>query len=332
MILFRPAAIERSKNARDIQPKANTYQSRSTIGKVKRIALFFATCLTAVLPATGITFRVNHTADEADIAPGNGVCMAASGTCTLRAAVMEANATAISDTILIPKGVYVLKLGELDIARPATIQGIGPKDTVIDGGSSSGAGKGFRVFDVAAGQAVQIRSLTVRNGYVANNGESGGCIRNTGRLTLTTAVVTGCRTQCSDADGSDPICNGGGIANAGTLTVQSSQIRNNFTSLATYHGSAQGGGIYNDIAGRVIVNNSLISGNWSWFEALFMGGGIYNRGYLEVKTAPSTPTRRSPGQRSRTARAPPPSSHEAHLREIPPPFTEAMPRSATLEP
>ena len=64
---------------------------------------------------------------------------------------------------------------------------------------------------------------------------------------------------------------GGGIDNAGTLTVNSSTIANNSTPAA----SSGGGGIYN--AGTLTVTNSTVADNNA-----FVGGGIYNAGTLTV--------------------------------------------------
>ena len=53
------------------------------------------------------SFSVNSTADAVDVTPGDGVCETVTfGECTLRAAVMEANALAGHDSITLPAGVY----------------------------------------------------------------------------------------------------------------------------------------------------------------------------------------------------------------------------------
>src|SRR5687767_10368423 len=44
-------------------------------------------------------FTVNSTGDTADAAPGNGACADATGKCTLRAVIAEANALAGTDLI-----------------------------------------------------------------------------------------------------------------------------------------------------------------------------------------------------------------------------------------
>src|SRR5258706_1862258 len=68
-------------------------------------------------------FKVNSTADKADFAI-DGVCEAASGSgeCTLRAAIMEANAlaaTTVLVTIEVPAGPYVLTIPRMDPNGPA---------------------------------------------------------------------------------------------------------------------------------------------------------------------------------------------------------------------
>jgi hypothetical protein len=69
-------------------------------------------------PAHAATFTVNSTADAVDAHPGDGVCADASGHCTLRAAVMEANALSGPDTITLPAGTYTLTIpGISEIVR-----------------------------------------------------------------------------------------------------------------------------------------------------------------------------------------------------------------------
>src|SRR5438874_2391299 len=63
------------------------------------------------------TFTVNDTTDAVDVqlcTGGTPVCAAANGKCTLRAAVMQANACAGRDTILVPPGIYALNITGLD--------------------------------------------------------------------------------------------------------------------------------------------------------------------------------------------------------------------------
>jgi hypothetical protein len=59
--------------------------------------------LATTLPAVAATFTVNSTVDAVDATPGDGACATSSGTCTLRAGVMEANALAGADVVTSPR-------------------------------------------------------------------------------------------------------------------------------------------------------------------------------------------------------------------------------------
>lgn len=50
-------------------------------------------------PAAAVIFVVDSTGDQSDLVPGNGLCLTGAGTCTLRAAIEEANALAGTDNI-----------------------------------------------------------------------------------------------------------------------------------------------------------------------------------------------------------------------------------------
>src|SRR5262245_47272636 len=59
--------------------------------------------------AAAVVFSVDSILDEVDDDTADGVCHTAAGTCTLRAAVMQANTiTGIGATIVLPAGVYTL--------------------------------------------------------------------------------------------------------------------------------------------------------------------------------------------------------------------------------
>src|SRR5438094_4578830 len=91
--------------------------------------------LAAVSAVQAATFTVNSTIDAVDASPGNGKCATSTalrGVCTLRAAIMEANALAGGPhTIVLPAGTYELTLlgagennaatGDLDIKRSVNV-------------------------------------------------------------------------------------------------------------------------------------------------------------------------------------------------------------------
>jgi uncharacterized repeat protein (TIGR01451 family)/CSLREA domain-containing protein len=237
-------------------------------GKFRRIwpcalIAYAVMALTVAMPSHAATFTVDSTADTLDVSPGDGICADVSGLCTLRAAIQEANALSGSDSIVLDTDTYTLTgftgdddalSGDLDILEDLTITGTGAANTVIDGGGID------RIFDVDpfdTGVTVTISDLTIRGGNVP--GESGGGVRNAGTLlSLDSTTVSG-----NDASG-----NGGGVLNenGSSLTLTASTVSTNNASGAT----SDGGGIYN--AGSVTVTNSTISDN----TATNSGGGIFN--------------------------------------------------------
>jgi hypothetical protein len=232
-------------------------------------------------PATAGRADVNSTTDAPDISPGDGDCRAANGTCTLRAAVMEANAHPGS-TIVIPAGRYVLSIpprfglaftdytladaasGNLKIMAPTTIIGAGADRTVIDGSHLD------RVFTVL--RPATISNLTVTGGTSAPtaspyNYYGGGGVLNTSKLTMERVRVTG-----------NTATFGGGVFNIpfSSFTLRDSQVDDNH--------AGEAGGIRFDWHG--LIERSTITGNrvvnphdpTRPAELAGLGGGIDVRG------------------------------------------------------
>ncbi len=220
-------------------------------------------CLAGIFrTAEAATFTVNSTADEVDTNPGDGICATAAGTCTLRAAIHEANALLGADTINLPAGTYTLTIagtsedaaatGDLDITDDLTLIGAGQDDTAID------ANQLERIFDIlhilpAPAPTVNISSVTIQNG----NAPYGGGLYNGGTLTLTDSVVI--RNQANSNQG-------GGLFNAGPAILTNVTISNNAAQYDT------GGGIYNEQE-TLTISGSTISNNTSGEN----GGGIFNQ-------------------------------------------------------
>lgn len=216
--------------------------------------------------AFAATFTVNTTSDDVDANLGDGICqtIAGGGDCSVRAAVQQANATAGTDEIVIPAGVYSLitpgagenasVTGDLDITESVSIRGAGADRTIINGGRLD------RVFDVdpapARGITVEISSLTVQDG---SSGLGGG-IANSGTLTLTGVAIS---SNTATADG-------GGIFSRGALTMVDSLVNDN-------ESSSDGAGILG--GGGITLTNCTVSGNMAGGSA----GGIDNRGRLTLR-------------------------------------------------
>ena len=207
--------------------------------------------------AHAAVFTVNSPSDPpaGDANPGDGICDIAppTHTCTLRAAIQEANALAGADEIILPPDTYLLTIvTELGITGNLTITGGGASTTIIDGNKS--VRPNSRVLVAGSGITVNISGVTIRNG---GTGGVGGGIFNAGTLTLTNSTVSG-----NNADG-----DGGGIynANGGTATLTNITVSGNNVGV-------DGGGVFNDGGGTMTLTNSTVSGNNAGDDA----GGVRN--------------------------------------------------------
>jgi hypothetical protein len=246
------------------------------------VPLLSAALLLTSLEVRAATFVVNDTADVPDATPGDAVCETAAGndTCTLRAAIMEANALPGADVVTLPAGTYALALpfaavdteanGDLDVTDTLDLAGAGAVATVIEGDLLALVEQPYRVLEVAAGTTARVSGVTIRYGTAYADGAG---IANAGDLTLSDCIVrdniaglgpgsydgggianaaTGILavSRCTISD-NRANTNGGGIANAGTASVEESAIQEN--------SAVTGGGIANE--GTLGVRNSTISGN-----------------------------------------------------------------------
>lgn len=129
-----------------------------------------------------MTYRVNSLVDAPDANPGDRTCARAvppgteagtpGGLCTLRAAVMESNASVWRDTIEVPSGLYQLTLpvaaggGRLAITDGVKIQGAGAATTIIEGNHAD-----FVIYVQSEG--LELNNFTVQGGL----SDGGGGIR-----------------------------------------------------------------------------------------------------------------------------------------------------------
>jgi hypothetical protein len=228
-----------------------------------------AAAFAPAVPSAAIIFQVDSTDDEVDQTI-DGTCASASGACTLRAAVQEAEETKDADVIELPAGKYLLKLvgtlensaatGDLDLTEDLTINGAGPDLTVVQG-------KKDRVFDVFGANIVAISGLTITKGAIflsssSEEPEGGGIsIYPNATVTLTDVVVSG--NKCGD--------DGGGISNFGNLTLTRVTIEKNKSN-------DDAGGLYNAGDGVASLTEVTIAKN----KAKGEGGGIENQSQLTL--------------------------------------------------
>jgi CSLREA domain-containing protein len=213
---------------------------------------------TAGATAPPESFLVTKTADTAD-----GSC---DSDCSLREAVIAANAAPGHQTIHVGGGVYALTMpgtgedssasGDLDITSDVSIIAL------FGTAEISGSGQ-FRVLDALAGA-----NLTVSNVWITNGLEESGSAGGGLRVEATASVnLSDCEVGANSSAG----LTGGGITSDGALTIERCLITGNSTGA----GSGAGGGIATRGGGPLVIRNSTISGN----SSAFAGGGILADGF-----------------------------------------------------
>src|SRR3954447_7141640 len=238
--------------------------SRPALGEAwhmpTRLALLLSSLFLVAVPAAhAATISVTTDAD----APGG---------CSLREAVSAANADAGAggcpagsgaDTIALPAGDYQLTIGgagedanasgDLDVSSDLTIAGAGASRTTISGGRID------RVLSIAAGANVTVDGVTITDGRTPG-GSNAADVH---------AVPGGSAT----AGGGKPGQPGGGILNAGALTLTRSAVVGNEAGAGGKGGTAFAGA---GTPGMQGVGGPGGGGG--------LGGGIYSTGTLTLDT------------------------------------------------
>jgi CSLREA domain-containing protein len=213
----------------------------------KMILMLLALLIQHTAQATD--FIVDRFEDAPDEVPGNGVCKGLNmvgATCSLRAAIMEANATTGPHTILIPAGTdfMLTRSGEDDTANNGDLD-IHEEITLINGTSGFVVdGNGIdRIFHVHAGGQLTINNATLKNG-VANSPTTfqGGAVRVEADGTLIVDEVEFVNNLAN---------RGGALFNDGELLVENSYFHHN---AITDENTPQN----LDAVGSAILNRSLM--------------------------------------------------------------------------
>jgi hypothetical protein len=222
-------------------------RSRRFVSSSKSSGARFESCERRQLLST---YVVNTLSDATN--PGTGLL-------TLRQAVADANLHSGADSITFdpkvfaPSSLHTVTLTQgpitfSDKTGTTTVTGPGATVAAVSGNSKS------RVFNINAGSTVAISGLT----------------------------ITGGRQTTTDANGN---VSGGGIDNAGTLTISNSTVTGNTTVAPTLGepsyekkipaqaGTASGGGIVS--TGPLTINNSTLSSNTATGGSGYYGGAAF---------------------------------------------------------
>lgn len=241
---------------------------------MRHVLPFFTVALVVCMAAgysLAADFNVNSTFDAVDASVGDGICAAADGKCTLRAAVQESNSAKDSkNTINLPAGTYKLTIegenlpgvdknaaakGDLDIAfKSVDIIGSGASSTIID---ANGIDSAFSIQYWWSLPVVTLSKVTITGA-----GDRG--IVNAGELTISEGIITG-----------NFASKGGGIYNNRKLTIDKTVVSKNAASI--------GGGIYitNSDTAIVSITDSAIIDN----IATQYAGAVSNGGSLSISNS-----------------------------------------------
>ena len=252
------------------------------------------------------TFVVNSTADAVDVNAGDGLCATQAGTCTLRAAVIEANNHQGPDTITFStNGTFQLALaganedfaqkGDLDVTDNLTIIGNGRAGTVIDGGGTTVNDRVFHVDPlgtpgITPRVTFSLSHLTIRHGNVAGGGGGILAVRNTTLLLDDVAVQENSATRdggISNESNYDVATltnvdisrnhadSTGGLGNEGVVNLTDTTVADN-SAKAT-------GGLF--LGGVATLDRVTVSGNTATGPSGVFTGGIEAGGIVTLRNS-----------------------------------------------
>ena len=182
--------------------------------------------------------------------------------------------------IHIPAGLYQFTLGgkneemnasgDLDLRRNMSLIGEGAASTIIDANGLD------RVMHVFAGANIELDGITLTKGLLDDHGA--GLYNPSGaNVTIRNSIVVENRIEYPPGARRG---SGGGLHNAGTMTVLNSEIVGN-SILSPSQIDNMGGGVYNHDGATILLEDCHIDNN-STVGLKNHGGGIRNRGHLTM--------------------------------------------------
>jgi SdrD B-like domain len=239
-----------------------------------------------ILPARTIkvlasTFTTNTFIDSVDVNAGDGICADSAGLCSLRAAIIEANALPGLDTVNLQTGTYLLTrdgsdfasaVGSLDINDNVKIVGQGASNTKIDFQPITSSDNVFYIDSTVASSA-SFSGLSI----FSSNARCFSGIANNNTTISAAAVLNDINiSQCQDAlflyDLDSSTITSSVFENNAFTGITLSNVSSILTNVSTLNNSSEGIKIFNDSNSRIVrINDSKIqkNGNPSSF-----GGGI----------------------------------------------------------
>lgn len=229
-------------------------------------------------PTYASTFTVNSTGDAVDVSPGNGLCATGGGVCTLRAAIMEANAIGGNDLIQfnLPVAIdYVIAIGTTlpaitdQIEIDGTTQGSWVQ---LDGGGGSGDGI-----------TIQDSSNSVIKGLIIRNFSGDGIqIEDTAPADVTPTANNSVTENYIGIEKDGATADGNGGAGIRVIDATNTSITDNLISGNGSHGIVVSS-TSNSYADTTTITGNIIGMNTSIDAAVANGGDG-----ISVDDAPNT--------------------------------------------
>jgi hypothetical protein len=238
-----------------------------------RVSLVVALAVSALGASASGANAATFAVDRTDDAAGASACTAAANDCSLRGAIIAANASSGNVVSLASNQIYTLAAGAADSAPGSLVQAGGDLDittnmtiegnnAIVDGGGRD------RIFQIeATGNtpiSVTINNLTMRNGAPSGALGHGGAIFSRGaNLSL---------NRCEIRDSTAGSNNGGAIAANSLASISTAlSVSLQKTTLAGNSAANGGGLLLSGVAAS--LGQSTLSGNTA--SRYRGGGGIY---------------------------------------------------------
>ncbi|MEZ5100021.1 MAG: hypothetical protein R3C15_09535 [Thermoleophilia bacterium] len=228
-----------------------------------------ALCGAAAAAAPGTTLTVTRT-DDPDPAP---VCTPAD--CSLRAAIVAANADAAEDVVVLPAGTYTLAAGPLpDLTSDLLLRGAGSSRTTVTGGLATGPATGLRAGALVATSDLAIQGVTFRGNRATSTDPAtdtitsgaGAIAVSGGSLVLADVVVSGNELAGRSVTGA-----GGVLVTSSTLSMRASSVTGNVASAQSV---TVAGGLTVNASASARIESSLIADNRMTATTVVGAGGI----------------------------------------------------------
>jgi predicted outer membrane repeat protein len=245
--------------------------------------------------ANGVTTITNSALSDNAAPAGLAGGINNNGTLTLLQTAFASNFAGLGGGALINNSITHITGGSFDSNQTG-----GSGGAIVNSGPLTISGTSFSgnsTSSSSGGGIYNMGGLTITNGLFYSNSAAmnGGAIYNRGLIRVTGSVLTGNTSGSGQHGGAiyndlsstmaldtSTVSNnsatgglGGGIYNAGTLTVTADTLSGNAA------GGGLGGGIYNAVSGTLGVVNSTLSGNFGGLS----GGGIIAAGPVTVSSS-----------------------------------------------